>query len=153
MAGDTNNGGDLFVKDLATGSIQRLSTTATGDQADGWTAGYIGWSPDGTRLAFSSSATNLVPGDTNAEPDVFVKSLSDGSIERISTTATGEQATGEQGGLRFYDRIEWSPDGTRLAFASSATNLVPGDTNAQDDVFVKSVSDGTIQRISTIHCG
>lgn len=145
VPGDTNNDYDVFVKTLSTGAIQRVNTDASGGQANYHMELGIGlsWSPDGTRIAFSSGATNLVPGDTNGVPDVFVKTLATGAIQRVSTDAAGNQADGtDANGVRYsgpsYHPV-WSPDGTRIAFASDAPGLVPGDTNGALDVFVKTL--------------
>ena len=64
MAGDTNGTGDVFVKDLTTGEITRISTAADGSQGDGYSYDPV-FSPDGTKVAFGSDASNLVAGDTN----------------------------------------------------------------------------------------
>jgi Tol biopolymer transport system component len=142
VAGDTNKQADIFVKDLGTGAIQLVSTTASGAQAndDCYTAAF---SPDGTKIAFSSDATNLVAGDTNGKFDIFVKDLTSGAIQRVSTTGAGGQSNGDSLIPVF------SPDGTRIAFRSAASNLVGGDSNAADDIFVKTLATGAIQRVST----
>ena len=114
---------------------------AVGTQANNYSGGPV-WSPDGTKIAFGSDASNLVPGDTNNDTDVFVKTLATGAIQRISVDATGTQA---------YDgsfNPVWSPDGTKIAFDSYASNLVSYDTNGQRDVFAKTLASGTIQRIN-----
>lgn len=134
VPGDTNKKDDVFIKDLTSGAVTRLSTDASGTESNDW-AGAPGWSPDGKRIAFNSAASNLVPGDSNGFGDIFVKALADGSIERISTNASGGQSDGYS-----LSVFNWSPDGTRIAFTSEATNLVPGDTNGIQDVFIKTVA-------------
>ena len=103
----------------------------------GWTYHGFGynaqWSPDSTRVAFMSIASNLVLGDTNDAHDEFVKELATGTTQRISTDATGAQASGDS------FAPEWSPNGAAIAFGSMASNLVPGDTNQAEDVFVKTL--------------
>lgn len=147
---DTNAVSDLFVKTLSTGAIERISTTAAGVQANGASEDRPAWSPDGTRIAFASQASNLVPDDTNGAGDIFVKTLSTGAIERVSTNPQGN--TGNAAGTSSLGPA-WSPDGTRIAFYSALPALVPGDTNNTDDVFVKTLSSGAIQRISTNSAG
>jgi len=70
---DTNGVADVFVKDLRTGAIERVSTAADGTQADGPATG--GTALGGHRVAYTSDATNLVPGDTNGVTDVFARRL------------------------------------------------------------------------------
>jgi Ca2+-binding RTX toxin-like protein/Tol biopolymer transport system component len=143
VAGDTNNAPDLFVKDLVTGTLTRVSTTATGAQSvdSGSTPfhDYV-FSPDGKSIAFTSYATNLVAGDTNGLPDVFVKNLVTGAVTRVGVSAAGAQADGA------VQHPIFSPDGGKVAFESSATNLVPGDT-AGAGLFVKDLATGAVSRI------
>lgn len=113
-------------------AFTRVSTSATGAQADGASV-QAAFSPDGTKVAFASYADNLVPGDTNGAPDVFVKDLSTGAITLVSTDASGVQLGG-------YQPI-FSPDGTKLAFATGA------------DIFVKDLATGALTRVSTSASG
>jgi Tol biopolymer transport system component len=100
------------------------------------------WSPDSTRVAFTSYASTLVPGDTNSSRDVFVKTISNGATSRVSTGPGGAQGNG------YSQKAAWSPDGTRIAFASAATNLVVGDNNSYQDVFVKDLGSGAVSAVS-----
>ena len=142
VAGDTNDAGDIFVKDLGTGAVQRVSTDAGGGEGDGASAdGHL--SADGRYVVFESLASNLVAGDTNNCMDIFVKDLETGSVRRVNTDAGGGQgnAASADGHL--------SADGRLVVFSSSATNLVAGDTNNTTDVFIKDLQAGTIQRVAT----
>ena len=144
VAGDANGTGGVFVKDLQTGTIVRASTAADGTQANGGLIRSISISADGRYVAFTSNATNLVAGDTNSCPDVFVKDLQTGTIVRASTAADGTQANS---GLHDASSAI-SADGRYVAFDSIATNLVAGDTNSCQDVFVKDLQTGEITRAS-----
>lgn len=139
---DSSPGIHLFVKTIGTGAVQRVSTSSIGVPANG-VVYDAAWSPDSRSLAFTSLASNLIPGDTNGKRDVFVKTLATGEISRVSTSGSGGQANGDS------ERPSWSPDGTRIAFESLASDLINGDTNAQRDVFVKTIRSGAVQRIST----
>ena len=86
---------------------------------------------EGDLVAFSSEASNLVSGDSNGVSDVFVANVRTGVVERVSISTTGEQAHAPS----FDAHI--SGNGRRyVAFRSTATNLVPGDTNEEFDAFV-----------------
>lgn len=142
VPGDTNGQADTFVKDLTTGAITLVSTSASGVQGDS-TSYQPAFSPDGTKLAFTSVSDNLVPGDTNDAYDIFVKDLTTGAITRVSTSASGAQADGYQ-----TTNPVFSPDGTKVAFYSDADNLVPGDTDNTRDIFVKDLTTGAITLVA-----
>ncbi|KGT77314.1 hypothetical protein MA20_22205 [Bradyrhizobium japonicum] len=129
-----------------TSSVTRVSTSATGVQANDQSHQPV-LSPDGTKVAFESYADNLVPGDTNGQPDIFVKDLTTGAITLVSTNASGVQGDGWS-----YQPV-FSSDGTKLAFSSASDNLVPGDTNNAWDVFVKDLTTGAVTLVSTSASG
>ncbi|GGV61292.1 hypothetical protein GCM10010277_66120 [Streptomyces longisporoflavus] len=76
VAGDPGRG-SLYVRDLRTGENQRVDVPRGGGDADSGVSHY-GLSADAGTVAFSSDATNLVPGDTNGVRDVFVRHLRQG---------------------------------------------------------------------------
>ena len=133
VAGDTNNTTDIFIKDLATGTVTRVSVDGAGAQLNGGSFLPV-FSPDGSKIAFYSDATNLVAGDTNGLSDIFIKDLATGAVTRVSVDANGAQANA----VTFH--LVFSPDGSRIVFSSSASNLVPGDTNGQSDLFIKNLT-------------
>lgn len=106
-------------------------------------------SADGRYVAFYSIAPNLVPGDTNFVDDVFVKDMLTGQTIRVSTDSNGEQGNGGSCVYGVCSRPSISADGRYVAFGSSASNLVPGDTNGGPDVFVKDMQTGKTIRVST----
>jgi Tol biopolymer transport system component len=109
---------------------QRVSLAADGSQAaDACLAPSI--SADGRFVAFHSQATTLVPGDTNSASDVFVRDRLLGTTERVSVGKNGAQ--GDEGS--YSPSI--SADGRFVAFNSLASNLVNGDGNLHNDVFVR----------------
>jgi Tol biopolymer transport system component len=144
VPGDTNGATDVFVKDLRTGEITRVSTSASGEQGNGRSSGPS-LSADGGRVAFSSAASNLVPGDANGVSDVFVKDLGTGEVTLVSASAGGEQGNGASADASL------SADGKHVAFAGTAGNLAPGDANGTGDVFVKDLATGavTLASVST----
>src|SRR5207253_225335 len=79
-------------------------------------------SADGCVVAFASEATNLVPGDTNGEDDIFVHDCATGATTRVSVASDGSQANHRS----FNPTI--SADGRFVAFHSCATNL--GETGS-----------------------
>ena len=141
---DTNTSRDVFVKNIATGAITRVSTSGAGVQGNNTSENGV-FSPDGTRIAFSSTADNFVPGDTNAAEDVFVKNLKTGAVSIVSRTSNGQPA------LFGAWRPQWSPDGSRIAFTSDAVDLMPRpvlDPNQRTDVYIATLATGLKQIVS-----
>ncbi|TAM46135.1 MAG: hypothetical protein EPN55_06250, partial [Gammaproteobacteria bacterium] len=146
VSGDTNGATDIFVSDLQTGDVLRVSTAADGTQANGGSYGAA-ISADGRYVAFKSDASNLVAGDTNARTDIFVKDLQTGAITRANTTAAGMQTTGLIGGWLYAPSI--SADGRYVTFESDDSSLVPGDPKTNPNIFVKDLLTGNIIRANT----
>jgi flagellin-like hook-associated protein FlgL len=151
VSGDTNGAVDIFLKNIETGVLTRISTDSSGAQANNHSFEPI-LSSDGRFVTFSSTATNLVPGDTNGQADIFVKDLQTGVVSRVSTDSSGAQATGGAGAPPYWASgsvlSSISSDGRYIVFQSTADNLVPGDTNAQTDIFMKDLQTGEVSRIS-----
>ena len=146
VAADTNNCSDIFVHDRASGTTVRASVDTAGVQTNGNCA-LPSLCADGHLIAFSSAGNNLVPNDTNQRDDVFLRDLAAGTTERVSLTNSGGQ--GNSGS----DEPVLSPDGRWLSFDSDASNLVAGDTNAVEDVFVRDRLLGTTERVSVSSAG
>jgi Tol biopolymer transport system component len=140
VSGDTNDNLDVFVRDLRSGVTRRISVGTHGEQADGYSEDPA-ISSDGRYVAFVSTAPNLVPGDTNDKADVFVRDLRSGVTRRVSVGSHGEQADG------YSDDSAISGDGRYVVFVSSASNLVPNDTNGSGDVFIRDRVLGTTRRV------
>lgn len=128
VAGDTNNGRDVFVRNLRTGKTRWVSVRSNGAQGNGFSS-HPSISADGRRVAFRSGASNLVAGDTNNTDDVFLRNLKTGKTRRVSVRSSGAQASGHS------NEPSISADGRFVAFQSEASNLAGGDMNGVTDVF------------------
>ncbi|CAK0778928.1 hypothetical protein CCP2SC5_860003 [Azospirillaceae bacterium] len=146
ILGDTNNAMDVFVKDMQTGAIARVSTTLDGNQANG-DSSHASLSSNSSYVVFESKSSNLVENDTNGKSDIFIKNVRTGEIARVNISASGQQGNNESS----FPVV--SSDGVLVAFQSVASNLVAGDTNGQSDVFVKNVQTGAITRVSSSSSG
>jgi len=144
---DTNGAVDAYVRNLDTGTNTLVSVNATG--ADAGNAASFGpvLSPDGHRVAFQSDATDLGPADTDSQ-DVYLRDLDAGTTILVSANASG---TG--GGAGLSSGIRFSPDGTRIAFASGAPDLVPTDTNGWTDIFLRDLATGTTSLVTANAAG
>ena len=99
-------------------------------------------SADGRYVAFNSLSSNLVPGDTNGEADVFVHDRETGITEMVSLSSEGIQ------GDHWSYTPSISADGRYVAFNSWSSNLVPGDTNNTSDIFVHDRETGITEMVS-----
>jgi Tol biopolymer transport system component len=148
VAGDSNGVRDCFVRDRLLGTTELLSLDSSGAQGDGDSGIFAcALSLDGRCVAFTSRATNLVAGDTNQAQDVFVRDRLNGTTERVSLGAGGAQANAHSSACSI------SADGRFVAFQSGASDLVAGDTNSFDDIFVRDRLAGTTQRVSVASGG
>ncbi len=129
IANDANGAKDVFVHDRRTRTTTRVSTTSAGVAGNGHSS-VQAISADGRYVAFRSSASNLVDDDTNDYADIFVHDRKTQQTTRVSVASDGQQAD------LFSDAPTISSDGRYVTFVSRATNLVSGDTNSRDDVFV-----------------
>jgi Tol biopolymer transport system component len=141
LSGDTNEAADIFVRDRETGTTECVSVSSTGAPANEWSESSS-VSADGRFVAFTSGASNLVPGDTNDTGDVFVRDRQTGTTELVSVSTDGARTDNQSA----YPSL--SPDGRFVAFWSEASNLVPGDTNNSRDVFVRDRLSGITELVT-----
>jgi Tol biopolymer transport system component len=146
VRGDTNDTADILVYELRTGTIRRVSVDSTGVQGNGRSM-RPSISANGDYVAFESEASNLVAGDTNGEQDIFVHDRTTGETTRVSVNSSGIQGNDSSG----FPSI--SAQGHSVAFYSTASNLVPGDTNGVMDVFVHDHMSGVTIRASVDSTG
>ncbi|MFE7591340.1 hypothetical protein ACFU6K_18235 [Kitasatospora sp. NPDC057512] len=121
---------DLYARELATGHLTWLNAFLPGTTTTEG-AHYPAMTFDGRWVYFDSSADNLVPGDTNGVSDIFRRDLRTGAIERVSLTRDGGQST--TGSTAPFVDVA----GDTVLFTAGDGNLVPGDTNAAADVFLR----------------
>lgn len=141
VAGDGTAFPDVFVHDRATGETTRVSVASDGTPSNA-TSYDPSISADGRVVAFWSWGNDLVAGDTNGYPDVFVHDRATGETARVSVSTGGAQGDGGSS----YPVL--SATGRYVAFVSSATNLVAADGNGARDVFVHDRVAGTTVRAS-----
>ncbi|MBE9011882.1 DUF4347 domain-containing protein, partial [Pseudanabaenaceae cyanobacterium LEGE 13415] len=150
--GDTNNAIDVFVRNLTTNQTTLVSRSSGGAIADG-NSGNASLSADGNRVIFTSLATNLVNGDTNAQQDVFVRDIAANTTFLISRTPTGSVGNNASGtnstGIGASTSVPiLTNDGNTAIFVSLAQDLAPDDTNNLFDGFVVPVTTGNATLLS-----
>jgi Tol biopolymer transport system component len=141
VPGDNNNTGDIFVRDRLTNTTTLVSVDSAGNQAnsDSYNPSI---SADGRFVAFESDASNIVPGNTNSSRDIFVRDRLTNTTTRVSVDSAGNQANNSSRDPSI------SADGRFVAFVSFASNLVPGDTNRDFDIFVRDTLTNTTTGVS-----
>jgi Tol biopolymer transport system component len=121
---------DVFLHDRVTGTTVMVSVSASGEPGDlGDMNGQI--SADGRTVAFESSSQNLPGAGAVLQERIYVRNLAAGTTQEVGLSATGAEPNSDSG----YASL--SSDGRHVAFYSTATNLVSGDTNGFRDVFVQ----------------
>lgn len=141
VPGDTNGVRDVFVYEIETGLLERISVTAGGAQT--MSQSYdVTISGDGRYVAFLSSASDLVSDDTNNQPDIFVRDRQTDTTRRVNVSSTGVQANGSSSSPYI------SRDGSTVVYASLASNLVANDTNNSSDIFAINLNTNQVRRTS-----
>ncbi len=139
VTGDTNGSTDIFVRDRVLATTTRVSVATNGTAGTG-TSQNSKISGDGRFIVFQSDAPVLVEGDTNGLTDVFLRDTLLGTTTRISVSDAGVQGTGSSSAPQISDFGAWT------TFVSNAPNLVAGDTNNYDDIFLVKLRDATLVR-------
>jgi Tol biopolymer transport system component len=146
VAGDTNGFEDVFLHNRVSFGTSLVSANAAGVTGNGHSTHSI-ISDNGARVAFTSLATNLLASDDNGVADIYVKQLADGSVLRASSDAAGVLGNGAS------SEPSLSSNGRYVAFVSAASNLVAGDDNGRNDIFVKDLTTGSIVRANLSSAG
>jgi Tol biopolymer transport system component len=127
---DTNGFGDAFVYDREARKTIRASVSS--DEKQSATGGFpTDLSADGRYVLFIAESP-LVPDDTNEVDDVFMRDLRTGTTRRISVASDGAQANSYS-----HNDAQFNADGCLVAFVSHASNLDSGDSNNQNDIFIR----------------
>ncbi|PHS14845.1 MAG: hypothetical protein COA78_05540 [Blastopirellula sp.] len=142
IANDTNNSSDVFLYDHQNDQTHLISKNSFGEQAN-----KVSYAPsisdDGRFIVFTSSATNLSPFATRGRLNVFLHDFILGTTQLVSKSFDGLT---EGNSVSIDSTI--SADGSLIVFDSYASNLVPGDTENSDDIFLYNVAQDSISRIS-----
>jgi len=144
---DTNGTTDVYVRDLATGATTLVSVDATGTSGGNDLSVVPVFSPDGTKIAFTSRANDLGPQDTYREgwddTDIYVRDLIAGTTTLVSADASGT----DSGNLESGEPV-FSPGSDKIAFVSRASDLGPPDTNAHHDLYLRDLATETTSLVS-----
>jgi Ca2+-binding RTX toxin-like protein len=128
---------NVYLKNLLTDETLLVSQGNLGEPGNGLSFKPT-FSPDGTKLAYWSSADNLVDGDLNGAMDIFIKDLTTQAVTRIRVAEIGPYAASNVG------QIAFSPDGTKITFRAESDILVAGDQNYGIEVFVVDINSAVV---------
>lgn len=133
---------DIFLYNRANNTMEKISFASGGGNLTFGSAFGPDISSDGRFVSFSHGSNELVAGDTNDEGDVFVRDRQNSTTERVSLTVGSLEANGTS----FDSSI--SDDGRYVLFASRATNIVAGDSNSEDDIFLRDRDSGSTSLVT-----
>ncbi|KAB2865374.1 MAG: hypothetical protein F9K46_03835, partial [Anaerolineae bacterium] len=138
---DTNNTYDVYLRDLQANTTSRISVATDGTQGDNYSM-MATISESGNVVVFMSLASNLVPDDTNAVTDIFVRDLITNTTSRISVSSAGQQGYG--------DKLvgDVSTDGRFVTFLAEGGGLDPDILGAPPQIYWLDRVTGEIQLIS-----
>jgi Tol biopolymer transport system component len=153
VPGDTNPRFDVFVRDLKRGKTTRVSVNSAGAEANDGSIWLPAISANGRVVAFFSRSTNLVPNDHNGIADFFVRDLKRAKTTRVSVSSAGAEQTRGSGVEELGIVPALSANGRFMAFFSASPNLVKGDRNNTDDIFVRDRKRGETTRVSVSSAG
>jgi hypothetical protein len=140
LGGDKNNADDIYLYNVADGSVTLVSAAANGSAANG-NSNRPSLSANGRRIVFQSQATNLAGSDTNGTWDIYMRDLASGQTTLVSSGPSGQS-----------DKASTSPsisaDGRWVSFDSKATNFTNGDSGGDVDIYVKDLDSGAVEQVS-----
>lgn len=149
LAGEVQPGAreQVYVVDTHSGEVERISSAADGS-AGNRGSGETSISGDGRLVVFRSSADNLVAGDDNRLPDVFLKDRQTGTVTLLSQGFDGSGAD-----LGSSHPVI-SADGSAVVMVSNATNLIDDDIPyVGTQVYHKDLGSGRVTRVSASSAG
>ena len=137
---DTNGAADIFVSDRQAGTLERVNLSSSGAQSS-----HTSWRPvisaDGRYVVYQTNSSDVVPNNPDAEFILVLRDRSLGTTELVTVDQTGMHA-------RPGADASISADGRYVAFASAAGDLVNGDTNGVQDIFVRDRQERRTVRVS-----
>jgi Tol biopolymer transport system component len=134
---------NVFWRDIAGARTEMLSVDPAQKAGGNGYKGSISF--DGSRVSFCSPSNTLAAGDNNGLWDIFLWQRGKSMLKRISLTHDGKERNGGAESASRQVASAISGNGRFVAFATTATNMIPGDNNTFQDVFVVEVETGKVQ--------
>lgn len=144
-AGGSTSQTDIFLKDLQTGSLTRISTSTTGGDGNGESINaHV--SADGDFVVFQSAASNLVSGDGNGYTDIFLWEAATGQLTNISALLA---PVSNPNNGNFRPDVAYYGDENAIVVFETGRNLVAADTSNGTDVYAYNFRSGALQLVSS----
>jgi hypothetical protein len=141
VANDTNSSEDIFVYDRVANSYTLVSRHSDGTLGNGDSYGpFI--TPDGSRIAYTSEATNLIDSDAMGVADAYVSGREGGSTYLAAKTTNSGPANDTSLACGI------SSDGEKVGFYSSASNLTAKSYAGGYDVYLSNIPAGSVTLVS-----
>lgn len=144
VGGDNNGQEDCFVADR-NGSNTRLASLGVNNQQLDGLSYRCQLTADGSRMVFASFAGNAQPGLGGAGQRIYVRNLANGSTQLVSKKTNGQPAKAS--------RPDISSNGACVVYQTTDGQIVPGDTDTQDDVFLYRLANGATSILSLDRSG
>ena len=141
VAGDTNNLPDVFVRDLLTGTTERVTVTSSEAQLEGFPERHF-MSADGNRVTFDHNDGVLTGGEGPTPYQAFIRDRAAGTTIQYSVGSDGTPADEPSA------PGPMSADGRYALFATQDENMVGDDASGTSDLFVRDLTDGTTRRMN-----
>lgn len=142
VPGDSNNYWDVLLRRIDSGTLQRVSLSATGAQFNSFPQlSNAALSADGRYVLFNINAAGSAD-DTNGNGDGYRFDSQTGGLQRVTLTSAGGQIDGHS------DARAISADGQSVLMQSSATDVVPGLSGYYQRQFLRRIGDGTVTQIT-----
>ncbi len=138
VANDFNNASDIFVRDMVDGVTRLVSVNHAATGSGNGASSDPAITPDGRYVAFASDASDLVSGDANNFPDIFVRDLQTG----VTTLVSAGARRGNASLPNLAGSPQITPDGRFIAFTSTGSNLVASTMKTYQEVYVRDVTAG-----------
>ena len=143
---DDNTAVDIFLRDMATGTLARVSLTDADGQTNGHSVDAV-VSDNGRYVAFTSAASNLIAGPSSGHDQIFIRDTVAGTTKIVSAATGSIQGDGDS------SSADISANGRYVVFTSESDDLVAGDLNGVSDVFLRDMTTGSMVMLSKAASG
>lgn len=133
---------NIFLRDVLSGKTEMISVDPVQKAGGNGYKGSISF--DGSRISFCSPSNTLVANDNNGLWDIFLWQKGQSKLKRISLTHDGNERNAGSESTSRQVASAISGNGRFVAFATTASNMVPNDNNKFQDVFVADVETGKV---------